>query len=419
MAEPGMMPGMVIVGAGECGARAAQALRAAGWAGAVTLIGEEALPPYERPPLSKAAMVAEGAPKPAHPLTAETAAQQDIALLLGTRVAAIDRAAHQVVLADGRRLSYARLLLATGARPRRLTAEGADSPHVLYLRSFADALALRDRLRPGARLCVIGGGFIGLEIAASAIARGCQVTVVEAAPRILMRGVPAPLAALIARRHEQAGVRFHIGTGIVRIAEMDGARHVVLADGTEIRCDTIIAGIGAVPEVALAETSGLAIENGIRVDDHLRTSDPAIFAAGDCCSVPHPLYGGRRIRLEAWRNAHDQGNLAARNMLGAEVAHEAVPWFWSDQYELTLHIAGLADQAATQVRRDLGDGAELYFHLDGDGRLLAASGFGPLGKVAKEIRLAEMLIQKRARPAPDRLASPEVKLKSLLTAEAS
>lgn len=409
-------PGMVIVGAGECGARAAQALREAGWSGPITLIGEETLPPYERPPLSKVVMVTEGAPKPAHPLTAESAAQKDIVLLLGARVAEIDRSGHTVLLDDGRRIAYSKLLLATGAQPRRLTVEGADSDHVLYLRNLAEALALRDRLQPGARLCVIGGGFIGLEIAASAIARGCQVTVVEAAPRILMRGVPAPLAALIAKRHEQAGVQFHIGTGIVRIVDADGARRVVLADGTEIPCDAIVAGIGAVPEVSLAERAGLAIANGIRVDEHLRTSDPDIFAAGDCCSAPHPLYGGRRIRLEAWRNAHDQGNLAARNMLGAEAAHEAVPWFWSDQYELTLHIAGLADQATTQVRRDLGDGAELHFHLDADGRLVAASGFGPLGKVAKEIRLAEMLIQKRARPAPDQLASPAVKLKSLLNA---
>ena len=411
---PGMVPGMVIVGAGECGARAAQALREAGWDGAITLIGEESLPPYERPPLSKAVMVTEGAPKAAHPLSAEIAEQKGICLLLGARVAEIDRADHAVVIDDGRRIPYGKLLLATGARPRRLTVPGGDSEHVLYLRSFADALALRERLRPGARLCIIGGGFIGLEIAASAIARGCRVTVVEAAPRILMRGVPAPLAALIARRHEQAGVSFHIGSGIARIAEAGGERRVVLADGTEIACDAIIAGIGAVPEVSLAERAGLAIENGISVDAHLRTSDPDIFAAGDCCSAPHSLYGGRRIRLEAWRNAHDQGNLAARNMLGADAAHEAVPWFWSDQYELTLHIAGLADQATTQVRRDLGDGAELHFHLDADGRLLAASGFGPLGKVAKEVRLAEMLIQNRAKPAPDQLASPEVRLKSLL-----
>lgn len=407
---------MVIVGAGECGARAALALREAGWTGDVTLIGDESLPPYERPPLSKAVMVAEGEPKAAHPLTAELAAQKSIALLLGIRVAEIARAAHEVVLADGRRIPYAKLLLATGAQPRRLAVEGAGTADILYLRNFGDALALRGHLRPQARLCIIGGGFIGLELAASAIARGCTVSIVEAAPRILMRGVPEPIAALIARRHKQAGVAFHVGQGIARIRSADGIRQVVLADGTEIPCDAIVAGIGAVPDIALAERAGLAIENGIRVDEQLRTSDADIFAAGDCCSVPHPLYAGRRIRLEAWRNAHDQGNLAARNMLGAAAAHESVPWFWSDQYELTLHMAGLAEQAVSHVRRDLGDGAELHFHLDAEGRLLAASGFGPLGKVAKEIRLAEMLIQKRAKPAPEQLAAPDIRLKSLLNA---
>jgi len=408
--------GMVIVGAGECGARAAQALREAGWSGAVTLIGEESLPPYERPPLSKALMVAAGEPQVAHPLTRDAAAQKGIDLLLGARVAEIDREAHAVILADGRRISYLKLLLATGARPRRLAVPGADSRDVLYLRSFADALAIRERLRAGARLCVIGGGFIGLEVAASAVARGCRVTVVEVTPRILMRGVPAPLAELIARRHEQAGVRFRVGAGIARISESAGTVKIGLADGDEIECDVIVAGIGAAPETLLAARAGLAVENGIRVDDRLRTSDPDIFAAGDCCSAPHALYDGRRIRLEAWRNAHDQGNLAARNMLGGDQRYEAVPWFWSDQYEMTLHVAGLADQATKHVKRDLGDGAELHFHLAGDGRLLAASGFGPLGKVAREIRLAEMLIQKGAKPAPDQLAAPEVKLKSLLNA---
>lgn len=416
MAEPGMVPGMVIVGAGECGARAAQALREAGWTGDIALIGAEILPPYERPPLSKAVLVAEGDPTPTHPLTVESAAAKGITMLLGTRVAEIDRIGHAVILEDGSRLPYAKLLLATGANPRRLTVAGAESGRVRYLRSFADALALRECLRPEARLCIVGGGFIGLEVAASAIARGCRVTVVEAAPRILMRGVPAPLAALIARRHEQAGVSFRIGASIDCIVEANETISVVLADGTEIACDTVVAGIGAIPDVALAERAGLAVENGVRVDEHLRTSDPDIFAAGDCCSAPHPLYGGRRIRLEAWRNAHDQGTLAARNMLGAGLRYEAVPWFWSDHYELTLHIAGLADQAAMQVKRDLGDGAELFFHLDGDGHLIAASGFGPLGKVAKEVRLAEMLIQKRARPAADQLAAPDVKLKSLLNA---
>ncbi|MGK9232285.1 FAD-dependent oxidoreductase [Inquilinus limosus] len=404
-------PGMVIIGAGEAGARAAAALRQEGWDGPVTLIGAEIHPPYERPPLSKAALLAAEEPAATTVLDRDRAAALGIELVLGTEAVAIDRPARSVTLADGRTLPYSRLLLATGARPRRLAVPGHEQ--ALYLRRFDDALALRPLLRPGARLAVIGGGFIGLELAAAAVARGCGVTVIEAQPRILMRGVPAEIAAVIADRHRTAGVDLRTGIGVGRI-EPDGA--VLLADGSRIAADAVIAGIGAVPETALAEAAGLAVDNGVAVDATLATADPDIFAAGDCAACAHPLYAGRRIRLEAWRNAQDQGSLAARNMLGRGEAIGAVPWFWSDQYELTLQIAGLADEGRTTVARDLGDGAMLLFHLAEDGRLVAASGIGPLGKVAREIRLAEMLIAQRAAPAPDALASPAVKLKSLLAA---
>jgi 3-phenylpropionate/trans-cinnamate dioxygenase ferredoxin reductase subunit len=404
------MAGMVIVGAGEAGARAAAALREEGWDGSVTLVGAEFHPPYERPPLSKAALLAEIEPVATTVLDHDRAAALGIELVLGTEATAIDRAARAVVLADGRTLPYSRLLLATGARPRRLALPGHQQ--ALYLRRFDDALALRLLLRPGTRLAIIGGGFIGLELAAAAVARGCAVTLVEAQPRILMRGVPAEIAAVIADRHRAAGVDLRTGIGIDRI-EPDA---VVLADGSRIAADAVIAGIGAVPETALAEAAGLAVENGIAVDAALATADPDIFAAGDCAACAHPLYAGRRIRLEAWRNAQDQGALAARNMLGRGEAIAAVPWFWSDQYELTLQIAGLADEGRTMIARDLGDGAQLLFHLAADGRLVAASGVGPLGKIAREIRLAEMLIAQRAVPDPDALASPAIKLKTLLAA---
>lgn len=404
------MAGMVIVGAGEAGARAAAALRDEGWDGTVTLVGGETHPPYERPPLSKTALLTEAEPVATTVLDRDRAAALGIDPILGTEVTAIDRTDRAVVLADGRALPYSRLLLATGARPRRLTLPGHQQ--VLYLRRFDDALALRPLLRPGARLVVIGGGFIGLELAAAATARGCAVTLVEAQPRILMRGVPAEIAAVIADRHRTAGIDLRTGIGIDRI-EPDA---VVLADGSRIAADAVIAGIGAVPETALAEAAGLAVDNGIAVDATLATADPAIFAAGDCAACAHPLYAGRRIRLEAWRNAQDQGVLAARNMLGRGEAIGAVPWFWSDQYELTLQIAGLIDEARTTVARDLGHGALLMFHLAADGRLVAAGGVGPLGKIAREIRLAEMLIEQRAAPDPDALASPAVKLKTLLAA---
>ena len=402
--------GIVIIGAGEAGARAAAALRENHYAGPVTLIGEERHLPYERPPLSKAAMTGADEPTAATIMSEEQLAAHGIRHLSGVMVTEIERARHSVLLDDGTRLPYAKLLLATGARPRRLTTPGADASNVLYLRTFADALAMRAYLKPGIRLVVIGGGFIGLEIAASALDRGCTVTVVEMAPRILGRAVPAEVAALVAEAHAAAGIRLIVGVGIAAIED----KAVLLADGTSLACDVIIAGVGAIPETGLAEKAGLAIENGIRVNGQLRTDDPDIFAAGDCCAFPHPVFGGRRLRLEAWRNAQDQGNHAARAMLGETAPFEVVPWFWSDQHDHTLQIAGLPDEGDTTVTRDLG-GTTLHFHLKA-GRLVGASAFGPIAKVAREIRLAEMLIARRADPSPAALADPSVKLKSLLAA---
>jgi 3-phenylpropionate/trans-cinnamate dioxygenase ferredoxin reductase subunit len=407
---------MVIVGAGEAGARAAMALREHGYGGSITLIGAERHLPYERPPLSKAAMTAADEPVAAVILSEAQLAAHGIRHLSGVMATEIDRTAHRVLLDDGSYLPYAKLLLATGARPRTLAIPGAEPESLLYLRTWSDALALRARLRRGIRLAVIGGGFIGLEIAASALERGCSVTVVEMAPRILGRAVPAAVAAHVATAHTAAGIRLITGAGLTGVEQQGAEAVVLLADGTRLVCDAIIAGIGAVPETALAERAGLAIENGIRVDGRLATDDPDIFAAGDCCAFPHPLFGGRRLRLEAWRNAQDQGTHAARSMLGETAEYDRVPWFWSDQHDQTLQIAGLPDEGDMTVTRDLG-GTTLYFHLKA-GRLVGASAFGPIAKVAREIRLAEMLIQKRAEPDPAALANPAVKLKALLAAEA-
>ncbi len=407
---------MLIVGAGEAGARAAAALRETGWSGRITLVGDEAHPPYERPPLSKAVMQDAAEPLPATILSPQRLRDLDIALLTGRRALEIDRKARQVRLSDGTVLDYAKLLLATGASPRLLPTPGAGSKNVLYLRNFVDALGLRARLGRGGHLILIGGGFIGLEIAASARARGVAVTLLEGAPRLLARGVPEPAAALIAARHREAGVRIVTDARIASISGSGDRHDVHLEDGSCLEADGIVAGIGAIPNTDLAAAAGLAVENGIAVDATLRTADRDIFAAGDCCSFPHPLYGGRRVRLEAWRNAQDQGNVVARNMLGAGEAYSAVPWFWSDQYELCLQTAGLSDGATRSVTRDLGDGAALWFELDAGGRLLSATGVGPIGRVAREIRLAEMLIAARAHPDPKALASTEHRLKSLLRA---
>jgi 3-phenylpropionate/trans-cinnamate dioxygenase ferredoxin reductase subunit len=408
-----MPAGMVIVGAGEAGTRAAFALREAGYDGPVTLIGEEPHLPYERPPLSKEGMVAaELVPK----LIADATRLDSFGIehRRGLRIIAVDRGRQQLVTASGETIGYDRLLLATGAVPRRLMREGRKIPHVGYLRTRDDAATIRARLGPGARLVVIGGGFIGLELAASARRLGAAVTVVEILPRLMARGVPEEIAGVVAERHRQAGVEIVTGIGIDAVETAHESARVTLADGRRLDADILIAGIGAVPQTALAAAAGLTIDNGVAVDGGLATADPAIFAAGDCCSFPLAVYGGRRVRLESWRNAQEQGTLAARNMVGGGEMHRAVPWFWSDQHDLTLQITGLADEGPVSVRRDLGDGAFILFHLRADGRLAAASGVGVGNAVAKDIRLAEMLIERQARPLPQALVDPSMRLKSLL-----
>lgn len=403
----------VIVGAGECGARAAMALREQGFDGDVTLLGAETHLPYERPPLSKHGMLAEvfAATTIA---TAQKLAEANIGFRGGMHVAGIDRDSGRLLAGDGSALSYDRLLLATGASPRRFPGVGGE--RIVYLRTIEDAQRLRSELLPGRRLAIVGGGFIGLELAASARARGAEVVLMEALPRLLSRAVPEAIAAQIQARHAIEGVELVFGDGIAGITSTADEAVVELNSGRRVVADLVLIGIGSLPNTALAEAAGLGIDNGISVDRHLATSDAHIFAAGDCCSFPLEIYGGRRVRLESWRNAQDQGALAARNMLGANEAISSVPWFWSDQYELGLQIAGLSDEGASTVQRDLGDGAMILFHISADGRLVAASGIGKGNAVARDIRLAEMLIGKGARPQGAALADAGVKLKSLLAA---
>ncbi|UDF28516.1 UNVERIFIED_ORG: FAD-dependent oxidoreductase [Roseateles sp. XES5] len=407
------MANFVIVGAGECGARAAFALRDKGFDGTLTLIGSEPHLPYERPPLSKEALVAGAGPKfVAEP---QRYVEAGIDLLLGRSVCGIDRAAKRVSLGDGTVVPYDKLLLATGARPRALpgTTYGG---RIAALRSHDDAARIRAHLMDGSHVAILGGGFIGLELAASARKLGATVTLIEGLPRVLSRGIPAEIADIVARRHAAEGVEILCAAKVARIEERPGEVRLTLEDGRVVAASLLVVGIGAAPNTELAEAAGLAIENGIAVDGMLRTSDPDIFAAGDCTSYPLSLYGERRIRLESWRNAQEQGALAAANMLGGADIHAAVPWFWSDQYDMTLQIAGLADGAATTVRRDMGEGTFILFHLDAAGQLIAASGIGPGNAVARDIRLAEMLIAARIHPDPAELAAPETKLRKLLAA---
>ncbi|HET7411787.1 MAG TPA: FAD-dependent oxidoreductase, partial [Pararhizobium sp.] len=341
------MSGIIIVGAGECGVRAAFALREAGYDGVIRLIGDEPHLPYERPPLSKG-----------HPVVPKTIAAEEafaaagIELLRGRHVTAIDRANAAIRLEDGASLDYDKLLLATGARPRLFPGMEAAKT----LRTLDDAAAILDRVGPGVRLAIIGGGFIGLELAAVARQLGADVTVLEAADHLMARVVPPAIAAVAEARHRAEGVE------IVLNAKVQSVAHgvVQLADGERMAADLVVAGVGAVPNTGLAGAAGLAVGNGIIVDEAFRTSDPRIFAAGDCCAFP---YRSRRVRLESWRAAQDHGNHVARAMLGLADPYGKVPWFWSDQYDLTLQVAGLPESGAESVRRDLGPGAFILFQI--------------------------------------------------------
>ncbi|MFM0228619.1 NAD(P)/FAD-dependent oxidoreductase [Paraburkholderia sediminicola] len=404
---------MVIVGAGLAGARASAELRAAGFDGPITLIAGEPHAPYDRPPLSKAILMKGKSPDDCALFGDTFFADQAIDLKFAANVVEIDRAGRAVLLDDGDRIGYSRLLLATGASPRTLNLAGWALPGIVTLRTVDDARDLATRLHRGQRVAIVGGGFIGLEVAASAVAAGCSVTVIETGERLLMRAVPQEIAARIEARHRNAGVQFRFGSQLVAIAGASAAEEVRLADGEVIHCDTVVVGIGAVPRTALAQAAGLEVADGIVVDDRLRTSDPDIFAAGDVCSFPHPLYG-RRVRLECWKNADDQGRIVARNMLGEDLRYREVPWFWSDQYELSIQIAGLPAFASQVVVRETSD-ALLLFHLSADGSLIAASGVGRA--VGRDIRIAQMLIGRNARISAEELADPSVKLKSLLVAE--
>ncbi|MEY8877367.1 MAG: NAD(P)/FAD-dependent oxidoreductase [Leptothrix sp. (in: b-proteobacteria)] len=417
---------IVIVGAGHVGGRAAAHLRELGWAGDIVLIGNEAALPYERPPLSKAVLTGEMAPERTTLLSAEAIAAQRITHVIG-EVEALDAAQRQVTLRDGRSWRYRTLLLATGGRARQLNIPGATLDGVCELRTQADAIALAPRLQPGARIALIGGGFIGLEVAASACARGCRVTLIEGAPRLMGRAVPASIAERVLALHRRRGVDVRIGLGPTQFERTaDGSLRVTLADASTLDADVIVVGIGIVPSVELARAAGLRIERGIVVNTELQTSEPGIYAAGDVAEFPSAL-NAALARQETWHNAESQARTAAVNLLGGHEAFATLPWFWSDQHDWQLQVSGEPALAATSVLRLLGDDSanpdadpdqvgELHFYLDADGRLVGASGCGPTRLVAKELKLARTLVERGARPGAAQLADPGVKLKALLSA---
>ncbi|RZU75570.1 NAD/ferredoxin-dependent reductase-like protein [Micromonospora kangleipakensis] len=333
------MENFVIVGAGLAGAKAAQTLREEGFDGRVVLLGEEPERPYERPPLSKGLLLGTTPRRDVYVHDAGWYEANHVELRTATRVTGIDRDDRQVVLADGERLGYDKLLLTAGSTPRRLDVPGADLGGVLYLRSLADSDRIAEALTDQAQLVVIGAGWIGLEIAAAARRHGAAVTVVETADLPLQRVLGDEVARVFAALHRRHGVAFHFGVGVRQLGGTGRVSSVVLTDGTQLAADTVVVGVGIQPNVQLAEAAGLKVENGIVTDARLLTSDPHIHAAGDVANAYHPLLG-RHIRVEHWANALNGGPAAARSMLGQQVEYARLPYFFSDQYDLGMEYSG-------------------------------------------------------------------------------
>ncbi|MCP9271222.1 NAD(P)/FAD-dependent oxidoreductase [Mycolicibacterium arenosum] len=329
----------VIVGASHAGAQLVASLRQEGWTGEIVLIGNESALPYQRPPLSKAYLADKCAPGDLAIRKADFYAKQSIELVDAT-VEAIDRTAGRVALSTGDSLRYDKLALCTGARPRRLSTPGADLDGVYYLRTAADVELIREATSPGRRAVIVGGGYIGLETAASLRALGLEVTVLEAAERVLERVTAPDVSAFFDRIHREENVDIRTGALVEGLSGDGSVREVILAGGETIQADLVIVGIGVEPNVELAAAAGLAVDNGVVIDDQTRTTDPDIVAAGDCASHDMARYG-RRIRLESVASAGEQAKVGAATMCGKSKKIAALPWFWSDQYDLKLQIAGL------------------------------------------------------------------------------
>jgi 3-phenylpropionate/trans-cinnamate dioxygenase ferredoxin reductase subunit len=402
------MSGIVIIGAGQAGLQAAGSARQAGFSGPLTIIGAEPQLPYQRPPLSKAYLQGDLAAERLFLRPREFYVQSRIDLKLGARALAVDRLAQEVRLATGEVLAYDRLLIATGAPPRRIAVAGGERRGVFYLRTVADSDALRPVLDAGGTLAVIGAGYIGLEVAASARKAGLKVVVIEAQDRPLARVAGRDISDYFVDLHRRNGVEFRFGAAVEAIDGLsESADCVRLAGGEHIACDAVLIGVGVAPDATLARGAGLAVRDGVVVDEQARTDDPAIFAAGDCASFPSPLYG-RRMRLESVPNAIEQGKVAGANLAGGQAVYDAVPWFWSDQYETKLQTAGLCEGADETVIRRAGPQAFAAWYLK-EGRLIAVDAVNDVAAFAAGKRL----IAAKARPAPKTLADPAADLKSL------
>jgi 3-phenylpropionate/trans-cinnamate dioxygenase ferredoxin reductase subunit len=402
-----MIETILIVGGGQAGAQAIDTLRREGFAGRIILVSDEVELPYQRPPLSKKFLAGEMA---ADRLLFRHQAfydEQKIELKLGVRATRVETTARRVTLSNGEAIHYDRLLLCTGAMSRQLTCPGADLPGVHYLRSIADVPEIQRPIKSGARTVIIGGGYIGLEAAATARQMGCPATVLEMADRVMNRVVASNVSEYFANEHRTHGVKLICNTRVVRLEGHARVERVVCADGSTYETDLLLVGVGAIANVQLASDAGLHCDNGVVVDEYCRTSDDAIYGAGDCTNHPS-LRFEMRVRLESVDNAVEQAKAAALNILGRTTVHDRVPWFWSDQFDNKLLIAGLSQSHDQQITR--GDPATRGFsvcYLKG-GELLAVEAINHV----TDYMAARKLIANRFRPNIDKLGDPQIALKS-------
>jgi 3-phenylpropionate/trans-cinnamate dioxygenase ferredoxin reductase component len=404
-----MISSIVIIGGGQAGAQAIDTLRREGFAGRLVLVGDEPDLPYQRPPLSKKYLSGEMAADRLLFRHRSFYDEHRIELKLGTRAVRLDAAAREVELADGEILSYDRLLLCLGATSRQLTCPGAALAGVCYLRGLADVAPIQAGCKAAGRVVIIGGGYIGLETAATCRKMGCEVTVLEMADRIMNRVVAPCVSQYFLLEHLAHGVNILCDTRVVRLEGEGRVEQVICADGGSHSADMVIVGVGAVANTDLASAAGLACDNGIIVDEYCRTSDSAIYAAGDCTNHPSRHYG-RRVRLESVDNAFEQAKTAALNLLDRPAAHDRVPWFWSDQFDNKLLIVGLSQDHDRQVLR--GDPASRSFsvcYLKGR-ELLAVEAVNH----SKDYMAARKLIAERTLLDPEKLARGDVALKEAI-----
>jgi 3-phenylpropionate/trans-cinnamate dioxygenase ferredoxin reductase component len=401
-----MVSSIVIVGGGQAGAQAVDTLRREGFSGRLVLVCDEPELPYQRPPLSKKFLSAELAADRLLFRHRTFYEEHRVELMLGVRAVRLDTSQRLVQLSDGQTLTYDRLLLCLGALSRRITCPGADLVGVHYLRNLADVAPLRAAFKPGARAVVIGGGYIGLETAATARKMGCEVTVLEMADRVMNRVVAPCVSQYFAQEHRAHGINLKCDVRVVGVEGQHRAENVVCADGARYPADVVIVGVGAIANIELAETGGLRCDNGILVDEYCRTSDPDIYAAGDCTNHPS-LRFGRRVRLESVDNAFEQSKAAALNMLGRATVHDRVPWFWSDQFDNKMLIVGLTyDHDAQVVRGDPKSHSFSVCYLRGR-ELLAVEAINH----SKDYMAARKLIAERALMDPVKLADLNIALK--------